>query len=164
MEQNPSNAPDRAGFTTSGAMSSQTDDMAARAQSTADTAREKLNEAGDQARDKLDQVRERAGHLKSTLADKLDAGASKLRQRDPASAAADRAGVENESARSNMRQVETRVASGMESTADWLRSADMDQFRSGVENQVRTNPGRTLLIALGLGYLLGRALRGGGEG
>jgi hypothetical protein len=29
----------------------------------------------------------------------------------------------------------------------------------GVERQVKEHPGRTLLVALGLGYLLGRAVR-----
>ena len=44
----------------------------------------------------------------------------------------------------------------MQKTADFLRSGDM---RGSIEEQVRTNPGRTLLIALGVGYALGKALR-----
>ena len=56
-------------------------------------------------------------------------------------------------------QVTNRVAGGMQATADWLREADMDSMRSGVERQVKEHPGRTLLIAVGLGYLLGKAFR-----
>ena len=56
-------------------------------------------------------------------------------------------------------QVTNRVAGGMQATADWLREADMDSMRTGVERQVKEHPGRTLLIAVGLGYLLGKAFR-----
>jgi hypothetical protein len=52
-----------------------------------------------------------------------------------------------------------RVAGGMDATADWLRQADLDGLRASVEQQVKEHPGRTLLIAAGLGYLLGKALR-----
>jgi hypothetical protein len=58
-----------------------------------------------------------------------------------------------------MAQVSGRVAGGMQATADWLRDADLDSLRSGVERQVKEHPGRTLLIAVGVGYLLGKALR-----
>ena len=56
-------------------------------------------------------------------------------------------------------QVTDKVAGGMQATADWLRDADLDGMRSGVERQVKEHPGRTLLIAVGLGYLLGKAFR-----
>jgi hypothetical protein len=47
----------------------------------------------------------------------------------------------------------------MQATADWLRDADIDNLREGVERQVKEHPGRTLLVAVGLGYLLGKAFR-----
>jgi len=47
----------------------------------------------------------------------------------------------------------------MQATADWLRDADLDSLRTGVERQVKEHPGRTLLFAVGLGYLLGKAFR-----
>ena len=37
--------------------------------------------------------------------------------------------------------------------------ADLDSLKSGIERQVKEHPGRTLLIAAGLGYLLGKAVR-----
>ena len=53
----------------------------------------------------------------------------------------------------------------MQNTANWLRTADANSMRTGIEQQVRTNPGRTLLVALGIGYVLGRVFRGqGGSG
>ncbi len=44
----------------------------------------------------------------------------------------------------------------MSKSADWLRNGDL---KADIEQQVRENPGRTLLIALGLGYVLGKAFR-----
>jgi hypothetical protein len=51
------------------------------------------------------------------------------------------------------------LASGMQSSADWLRDADIDKLKEGVEKQVKEHPARTLLVALGAGYLIGKALR-----
>jgi hypothetical protein len=47
----------------------------------------------------------------------------------------------------------------MQSSAEWLRDADMDKLKQGVEQQVKEHPARTLLVALGAGYLLGKAFR-----
>jgi hypothetical protein len=40
-----------------------------------------------------------------------------------------------------------------------LRDADIESLKAGLERQVKEHPGRTLLIAAGLGYLIGRAFR-----
>ncbi|MDQ3697007.1 MAG: hypothetical protein M3373_03130 [Gemmatimonadota bacterium] len=137
--------------------------------STADDTRDRLHQAKGKAAEKLGQVRERAGELKATLADKLDAGADRLRQRaadtggkySPPMAAAgvDTGTTEVAAGREPMPQVSDKVASGMKSTADWLRNHDLDSMRSEVEEQVRTNPGRSLLIAAVAGYVLGKAFR-----
>jgi hypothetical protein len=123
-----------------------------RLEQTTDEAREKLG----QAKEKLGQAKDRASNLKATLADKLDAGAGKLRNRTARASVAE-AGAEAET---TMRKAGHRVASGMENTAEWLRNTDVQSLRSGIENQVRAKPGRTLLVALGLGYVIGRVLRG----
>jgi hypothetical protein len=47
----------------------------------------------------------------------------------------------------------------MQSSAEWLRDADIDKLKSGVEKQVKEHPTRTLLVALGAGYVLGKILR-----
>jgi len=46
-----------------------------------------------------------------------------------------------------------------ERSADWLRDADIDKLKEGVEKQVKEHPARTLLVALGAGYLIGKAFR-----
>jgi hypothetical protein len=55
-------------------------------------------------------------------------------------------------------QLRTTGADVMQKTAEFLRTGDL---RGSLEEQMRTNPGRTLLIAVGLGYVLGKAIRGG---
>ena len=55
-----------------------------------------------------------------------------------------------------MAQGNDSVARGMHKSADWLRNGDL---KADIERQVRDNPGRTLLIALGGGSLLGKAFR-----
>ena len=134
--------------------------VADRARSIAGSAQEKLADVGSS-------VRERAGHMKDSLADALDAGAEKLRQRATASAmtssdtlaGATTSGGTAIASDGKMSQVNNRVAGGMSATADWLRDADLDGLKSGIERQVKEHPGRTLLVAVGVGYLLGKALR-----
>jgi hypothetical protein len=110
-------------------------------------------------------VRERAGALKDSLADALTSGADRLRQRGASGAPnAQYAGATGEGTVAvehdgRVTQVTTKVASGMDATADWLRDADLAGLRTSIETQVKEHPGRTLLIAAGLGYLLGKALR-----
>lgn len=132
----------------------------------ADQAKRKASEAAEQAKRRAGQARERADQLKMTLADKLDAGAGKLRQKtasaaDELESSAGGDGATTVAQKQKMDKVGNAVASGMEGTAHWLRTADMDSIRGDIEHQVRTNPGRSLLVALGLGYVLARMFRGG---
>lgn len=126
-----------------------------------DRARNIAGSAQDRLADVGSNVRERAGHVKDSLADALESGADKLRQRGQSGQLAGSTGssavaIEGDG---RMSQVSGRVAGGMQATADWLRDADLDNLRSGLERQVKEHPGRTLLIAVGVGYLLGKALR-----
>jgi hypothetical protein len=128
--------------------------LADRAKNVAGGAQDRLSDVGSM-------VRERAGQAKNTLADALEAGAERLRNRGGQQFAA-ATGAGEGSVVGDGGQVTAlgqRVAGGLQSSADWLREADLDGLRQGVERQVRENPGRTLLIAVGLGYLLGKAFR-----
>jgi len=124
----------------------------------ADRARNALSDAGST-------VRDRAGNLKNSLADALESGAERLRQQGPgggqmagAAATGDSASmVSDQSGR--MADMSNQVAGGMQGAADWLRDADLDGLKSGLERQVKEHPGRTLAVAVGLGYLLGKAIR-----
>ena len=130
-----------------------------------DRARELAGSAQGKLADLGSTVRDRAGQAKDSLADALETGADKLRQRgaqatnEPGTlAGATNAGTVPV-ADSRVGVVTDRVATGMDKTADWLRDTDLDGLRTSIETQVKEHPGRTLLIAAGLGYLLGKALR-----
>jgi hypothetical protein len=130
-------------------------------------ARDRLADVGsnvkDRAADLGSTVRDKAGTAKNSLADMLETGADKLRQRAQGGSAGTPAfaGDGNASISTDGRvgQIGDRVAGGMQATADWLRDADLDNMKQGLERQVKEHPGRTLLIALGLGYVLGKAFR-----
>ncbi len=126
-----------------------------------DRARELAGNAQEKLADVGSTVRERAGNLKDSLADALETGADKLRQRSQSGQLAGSTGTGSMAMADDgrMAQVTDRVAGGMDATADWLRDADLDGLRASIETQVKEHPGRTLLIAAGLGYLLGKALR-----
>ncbi|MEP7088306.1 MAG: hypothetical protein ABI884_13460, partial [Gemmatimonadota bacterium] len=111
----------------------------------------------DKVEESTETIRERAVQLKTSLADKLETGAGKIRGRSSDSGKFDDAIA---TTKERVADVGDRVASGMEKSAEWLRDADMPSFKRGLERQVKENPGRTLLIASAIGYLLSRAFKG----
>jgi hypothetical protein len=107
--------------------------------------------------DKLGQLKGKAGDLKSTLADRLEAGANSLRERGQSGQLAGATGAAGVGVSDDqMQKLSGTAANALQSTATFLREGDL---QASIEEQVRTNPGRTLLIALGVGYMLGKALR-----
>ena len=83
--------------------------------------------------------------IKQTAADKLRRAANTVQQQS------ERVGVS--------RDYGQRAADWLDRTADYVGEFDPKQVRSDLEEQVRRNPGRTLLIAGGVGLLLGAMLR-----
>ncbi|MDF1501881.1 hypothetical protein [Roseisolibacter sp. H3M3-2] len=137
--------------------------MGDRLGSARDTATEKLGQARDVAGERLGQAKEKATQLKATLADKLEAGANSLRPSQGGMGGEMQfAGANGSTATAEtnpqLQQLRSTGADVMQKTAEFLRTGDL---RGTVEEQMRTNPGRTLLIAVGLGYVLGKAIRGG---
>jgi ElaB/YqjD/DUF883 family membrane-anchored ribosome-binding protein len=131
--------------------------LADRAKSAASTAGEKLSDVGSS-------VRDRAGSLKHTLADALESGAEKLRAQGAgggqiAGASATGGTADMVSEGNRLSEATNQLAGGLQASADWLRDADLDGLKTGVERQVKEHPGRTLAVAVGLGYLLGKAFR-----
>jgi ElaB/YqjD/DUF883 family membrane-anchored ribosome-binding protein len=131
--------------------------LADRAKNVASTAGEKLSGVGST-------VRDRAGNLKNTLADALETGAERLRSQGAgggqiagASATGGSADMVGEGNR--LSEATNQLAGGLQASADWLRDADIDGLKSGIERQVKEHPGRTLAVAVGVGYLLGKAFR-----
>jgi len=104
-------------------------------------------------------VKEKASGLPAMLADGLQAGAEALRQRRASSGTQVPGSSVAISDDPTIAAVTDTLASGMQSSADWLRDADIDKLKEGVEKQVKEHPARTLLVALGAGYLIGKAFR-----
>jgi len=134
------------------------------AQGLADRAKSAAGAAGDKLSDVGSTVRDRAGSFKDTLADALASGADRLRQQGAgngqvagASTTGGSTGVIADDNR--LAQTSNQIAGGMQGAADWLRDADLDGLKTGMERQVKDHPGRTLAVALGVGYLLGKAFR-----
>lgn len=151
------------GTSSYGAGSSGSGSFGGTADSLADKAKDTLGDAKDKAKSGLAGAKDKATELKATLADKLEAGANKLRSQQTGTGAyagatgAGSTGIAAENGQ--LGQLTDKLASGMQGTADFIRNADLDQMKSGIEKQVRENPGRSLLIAAGVGYLLGKAFR-----
>ena len=123
---------------------------------------EKLGQAREMASERLGQVKEKASNLSATLADKLEARANSLRSQSNQGVSGQQfAGVDGTTttgtqSNAQLQKLSGTAADAMQKTADFLRNGDL---AGSLENQVRTNPGRTLLIALGVGYALGKARR-----
>lgn len=114
---------------------------------------------GSRVKSVASSVKEKASGLPAMLADGLQAGAEALRQRRTSSGtpvAGSSVAISNDP---TIAAVTDTLASGMQSSADWLRDADIDKLKEGVEKQVKEHPARTLLVALGAGYLIGKAFR-----
>lgn len=138
--------------------------FADRAEGTVDQVKDRALQAREQASERLGRAREKAHDLRLAVADKLEAGAERLRKRGRDDQSGTLAGATGDGslgveADSRVQQVSSSVADGLQHSAEWLRENDLDAMRSGVERQVRENPGRSLLVALGLGYVLGKAFR-----
>ena len=103
-------------------------------------------------------IKDKASNIPAIIADGLQAGANALRQNRTSGQSAGGGSVAL-TADTSIAAVTDTLATGMQSSADWLRHADIDGMKAGIERQVKEHPGRTLLIAVGLGYLIGKALR-----
>lgn len=111
-------------------------DMAART----GVAKDAMSEIANTAAEKLDSSR-------TAAADRLDDAAAAVSQR-----AADLPGGEK------VRDLAHAAADRLSTTADYVRSHDMNRMMADVESVVKNNPGPALLVAAAFGFLLGRAL------
>ena len=94
-------------------------------------------------------VRGVTGNVQATLADTLESGASAVRQR---------LGRPNDGGvRARLGAAGGAVADRLESGALWLRENDVTDLRALLAQQLENHPGRTAVIALGIGVLIGRA-------
>ncbi|HZS04182.1 MAG TPA: DUF883 C-terminal domain-containing protein [Blastocatellia bacterium] len=86
--------------------------------------------------------------IKSTVADKLHAAAQTIHQKTAGSARP-----------SEFSDFGHRAADWLERSADYVSDLEPQRLKTDLENQVRRNPGRSLLIAGAVGLVLGRVIR-----
>ena len=111
---------------------------------------------GEKLSDTAGQVKEKVAVLGRSAADKVDenrdAAASGLQK--AASALHDKA--ESLPGGEKITSIAHAAADRMSSTADYVRDHDVDGMMKDVESLVKNNPGRSLLAAAVIGFLLGR--------
>jgi hypothetical protein len=106
-------------------------------------------------------VRATAGNLQAVLADVLEDSAKALRGRAGAEGEDAGGAAASSSGRARLKAGEVAVAAALERSAMWLRENDLTELRTLAREQFREHPGRTALLALGVGFLFGRATRRG---
>lgn len=114
---------------------------------------------GNRVKSVASSVKAKASGIPGMLADGLQAGAEALRHRRPSTETTSGGSSVAITSDPTIAAVTDTLASGMQSSADWLRDADIDKLKEGVEKQVKEHPARSLLVALGAGYLIGKVLR-----
>ena len=129
--------PTKAGTSTS----DMADTLSDKVTEVASTAKQKVSDVGRQATDKIDEKR-------GPTADALQSAATTLHEK-----AEDLPGGET------VKSVAHSAAQKLESTAGYIREHDVRAMLSDVEDIVKRNPGPSLLIAVAIGFLIGRAFR-----
>ena len=124
-----------------------------------ETRPEEVNDQPGFGKSVISSVREKASNLPAMIADGLEAGAQALRKQRPSTAIVSEGSSVAVTSDASIDAVTDTLATGMQSSADWIRDADLDKLKAGVEKQVKEHPARSLLVALGAGYLIGKVLR-----
>jgi ElaB/YqjD/DUF883 family membrane-anchored ribosome-binding protein len=88
-------------------------------------------------------------NIKSTVAEKLYSAADTLQQK---------AG-QTDQPDSPMATYGTQASEWLNRSADYIRDLDVNKVKSDVQNEVKRNPGRSLLIATAAGLILGALFR-----
>jgi len=135
---------------------------------TADKAKDTASNVADKARDMASSAMDKTREVASNAADKARDAASRVGQK--ADDMVGRAGNALESAAGSVRDhapqsgvfgsAAGKVADTLESGGRYLREEGMTGMAEDLTDMVRRNPIPALLLGLGLGFLLGRALGG----
>lgn len=123
-----------------------TSSTSSRMSDTVEQTRSKINELGSAAADRIDQNRMAA-------ASGLEGAAGTLHQRADQLPGGERVSGMAHSA-----------ADKLSATADYVRQHDLNSMMQDLENLVKNNPGPSLLIAAGLGFLVARAFSSDSRG
>ena len=91
--------------------------------------------------------RESGPDIKETLADKLKSAAESIRSKSQQSGAG------------GATEYRRTAANLLDKSSDYVRNFDAQKLKADIEDKVRRNPGRTLLVAGAIGLALGALVR-----
>ena len=109
-----------------------------KAQQVAGDVRDKAQEIGSQAADRADEAT-------TTVGTKMTEAAQTLRQRAPSSGP--------------MADAADKAAETLDRAGSYLQRQDLNDMRADLEGVIRRYPIESLLVGLGIGYLLARSAR-----
>jgi hypothetical protein len=132
------------------------DRTADKAHETIDAARDKAAGLADQAQEAGAQIADKAQQIGSQVADKADAAATTVGEKltDVAQTIRDKAPASGPVADAADTAAETLQRAGT-----YLREQDLADVRTDLEGLIRRHPIESLLVGLGVGYLLARSMR-----
>jgi len=112
---------------------------------------------GDKIADAASQVKDRASELGRSAIQKVDESRSSTADTLKSTADSLRSGAQNSG--QAISDVANKTAEKIESTANYIRDHDFRGMLVDIEHVVRRNPTPALIGAIGLGFLLGAAVR-----
>ena len=113
---------------------------------------------GDKIADAASQAKERVSEFGRTAAQKVDESRSGTAATLKGTADSLRSGAQ--SSGQAITEVANKTAERIDATADYIRDRDFRDMMADLEQVVRRNPTPALVGAIGIGFLLGAAMRG----
>ncbi|HNP71283.1 MAG TPA: hypothetical protein PLO33_06565 [Kouleothrix sp.] len=121
------------------------DSAADKAQNLASTVQDKAQQVSDKAQDIGQQAVERADAATTTVGEKMTDVAQTIRDKAPATG--------------TVANVADTAADTLERAGSYLQQQDLADMRADLEGIIRRHPIESLLVGLGVGYLLARSTR-----
>lgn len=111
----------------------------------ASTVKDKASDIADNVQQASGQAAERADQAMSTAGERITDFAQTIRQQAPASGTAG--------------QVATTAADALERSGQYLQQSNLNDVRTDLEGFIRQHPVESLLVGVGVGFLLARMTR-----
>jgi len=135
--------------------------------STASTAKKDMGQAADKAKDAMGHVTDAVTHAASAVGQGVSNAASAVGQRVEQGVAAAGSGMQSlaDTARKNLPHdgylgaASKAVADGLDSAGRYVEDKNLSGMTGDLGNLIKNHPIPAVLIGLGIGYLLGKALR-----
>jgi ElaB/YqjD/DUF883 family membrane-anchored ribosome-binding protein len=118
---------------------------------------EEKNKAVEAIGDAANQVKDKASQFGRSAAQKVDETRGSTAEALQSTAASIRSGAQ--SSGEAITSVANKTAEKLESTASYVRDTDFRGMMRDLEEVVRRNPAPSLCAAIGVGFLMGAALR-----